>query len=442
MSQTLVFRLVLGSVAAVLIGFQFLIYRRWRARVSAEPGRRSGQWVLALFAGLALTCSAYLLLFVVVGRGVIPEVLSGPGRVFYYVFLSWHYGFAVALPVWLFFTAVVALLSKGMEFLLWRSRRAHAAVQDEGLLSARVTRKSLLLSVASVAVDAIPVGGAAANLGGMLLGSRDIEVFRREIVIPRLHPDLQGLRIVQVSDLHIGPLIHETYLGVAAQMIAALRPDAVVITGDIIDNDNRYLPVAGLFLRRLLECSRHGVFVVSGNHDFIDDGEEALAAFARVGRSPVSGVSGQGVGVTVLRNTMSVLQRGAGALQFVGLDYPTIGGRPRALDRLAVSQDYFRAASAPTRREWPTVVLNHHPGDFVYLRNEEVDLVLSGHMHGGQVLFSTDRDSPLALASNVASYYIDLYEENGRQLYVNRGLGHWFPLRVQCPPEITLLTLS
>lgn len=128
-------------------------------------------------------------------------------------------------------------------------------------------------------------------------------------------------------------------------------------------------------------------------------------------------------------------------LQIVGLDYPTIGGRPRALDRLAVSQEYFRTAHAGARPEWPTLVLNHHPGDFVYLRNEDVDLVLSGHMHGGQVLLSTDRDSPLALASNVAAYYIDLYQENGRQLYVNRGLGHWFPLRVQCPPEITLLTL-
>lgn len=483
MTQPVVFRLVLGTLAVILTLFQYIIFRRWRSRLAADaaspspvPGvgllRRYRKWLLLAFGGLAVAFSSYLIAFAIVGRGVIPEVLVGPQRIFYFSFLSWIYGFAITLPLWLVLTAILALLSRIRKFLQLRlhakgklaewaglaartdgeARLDAGPPQIRGILETPVSRRSLLLSVAGLAVDALPVTGSAVNLGGMVFGSREIAVFRREIQLAKLHPDLQGLRVVQLSDLHIGPLIHEEYLRVASGIVSGLAPDLIVVTGDIIDNDNRYLPVAGLFLRRLLESSRHGVVVVSGNHDFIDDGEAALAAFAAVGRAspgakavemqePKDRTVALGQGLTVLRNAMGILRRGRGQIQIVGLDYPNMAGRPQAFDRLERSKSYFQMASARMREEWPTVVLNHHPGDFVYLQNEAVDLVLSGHTHGGQILLSTDRQSPLAVASNVSSYYIDLYQENGRQLYVNRGLGHWFPMRIQCPPEITLITL-
>jgi len=104
-------------------------------------------------------------------------------------------------------------------------------------------------------------------------------------------------------------------------------------------------------------------------------------------------------------------------------------------------QSYFAEVAAQRTVGAPFFLLNHTPADFEFLKQQRIDLVLSGHTHGGQINFSKAQNTLLNGAHWVYKYYIDYYTEQGSQLYVNRGLGHWFPLRINCPPEITVITL-
>lgn len=425
------FRTVLLTVTVLLSIFQYLLYRRWKARLAHRY-----PWIPGVFLFCICACNGYLGLYAFFGPAVAPDVLAGLWLPTYFFFLSWEYAFALSLPVWLGLTLAgcILILGYGLSRLLLRWWRDKAPVpfvngeRSEGARSPVFSRRMFLLGPTGAILDALPVIGAGAGFSGMFLGSKEILVLRRSISIPGLHRDLQGLRVVQISDLHVGSLINESYLRIAGGLIRDLRPDLVVVTGDTIDNNNRYLPVAGVFLRGVLEQSRGGVLLVAGNHDYIDDGDRAMAFFARMG-------------ITVLRNETRPFRRGSGVLNIMGLDYPHVEGRMVWTGRMEASQGFYREACSGLRTDDPLIVLNHHPGDFEYLKHESLALVLSGHTHGGQVRFSSDRESPLSLGSNVLKYYVDYYSENGRQLYVNRGLGHWFPLRVHCPPEITEITL-
>ncbi len=205
-----------------------------------------------------------------------------------------------------------------------------------------------------------------------------------------------------------------------------------MVTGDIIDNNNAFLPTASTFfslIDAMLPARRGYVaggraFGVMGNHDYIDDGIAAAKAFNKAG-------------LKMLHNRHEVIGRGKGRLQLAGLDYPPLG-RGRNL----IMQEYFKATSAKLQSNLPVVLLNHNPADFEFLKTQKVDIVLSGHTHGGQINFSHKQDSYLNGARWFYKYYVDHYAELGSQLYVNRGLGHWFPLRVSCPPEITVLVLT
>ena len=276
---------------------------------------------------------------------------------------------------------------------------------------------------AAFGINLVPTVTTVGAISGMFLGSREIWVNEKQITLNHLHDDLKGLRVVQISDIHVGNLIGEKYLNFALGLIRAAKPDYVLVTGDIIDNNNAFISTAGNFFAKLNAMMPRRIYGVLGNHDYIDDGRAAAKGF-------------NDAGLRILLNEVVTLARGKGKLQLGGLDYPRLGqSRPAAM------QNYFASMKSALKAEIPLVLMNHHPSDFEYLKHQKVDLVLSGHTHGGQINFSSNRNSLLNGASWGYKYYVDLYAEQDSQLYVNRGLGHWFPLRITCPPEVTVFTL-
>lgn len=241
---------------------------------------------------------------------------------------------------------------------------------------------------------------------------------------------LRGLRLVQISDLHVSNIVPTDYLRRQIAAINRLQPDVVVITGDFTTtpSETRIRTAAELVgeLRAKL-----GVFACPGNHDYAAYGPRAPGnPISRSASSQVAFLTESLVarGVRMLRNGMSVVAVGDAKLQFVGLD-----------DLWGGDLDPPRAF-ADARPHWPTIVLSHNPDTFETLKNYPFDWMLSGHTHGGQVRIPL-LGAPI-LPIDHRQYDTGYFAAADRRLYVNQGLGFIRKVRFNCRPEITQFTLT
>lgn len=259
--------------------------------------------------------------------------------------------------------------------------------------------------------------GTGSSLYGTFIGRHDYEVEDVPVRLEKLPKALDGLRIVQISDIHVGLFVGEAELSRAAELIAAQKPDVVVMTGDLVDHDIRYAPELGRFARRLDGIARYGTYAIPGNHDHY----AGVRTVHQVLRE---------AGVDVLLNRH--IQLGDAAHHFIlaGVDDVIAGQYGGEGPRLDAA---FR--DAPT--ELARVLLSHNPSYFPTARHA-ADLVLSGHTHGGQItLFINPAELVLK-----HGYIRGLYANGNSQIYVNRGFGTAGPpARVGSRPEITRLTL-
>lgn len=230
-----------------------------------------------------------------------------------------------------------------------------------------------------------------------------------------LHTALAGFKIVQLSDLHFMPFTPLSLIQKAVTAANALQPDLIVLTGDYVTHDADTIFGVTEVLAQL--NARYGVFAVLGNHD--------TRAGARIVRQGIGEA-----GITVLHNRGLALTVGTGTLNLAGVD-DCLWGHPD-LNAALVGLD----ATAPT------VLLAHEP-DMIdtFSRNGRVTLQLSGHTHGGQVRLPV-LGTPV-LPRMGEKYVAGLYQVNTSRLYVNRGVGMVsLPIRFNCPPEITEITLA
>jgi uncharacterized protein len=280
------------------------------------------------------------------------------------------------------------------------------------------------LRAAAIGVPAVIVTTAAA--GGVC--SQLPPVIRR-VQQPVRDARLRGLRLVQFSDVHIGSYLERDRLEEIAVAVNAQRPDLVVCTGDLIDNQLEQLEFGQEVLRRLRP--RVGTYMCMGNHEYIAaKGDERAVHEAYMA-----------AGATVLVDTAEKVAIGGSHLWLAGTDFPgsaggALGNRPST----AVSLD--RALGQMRDDGNPRIVLSHHPKTFFEGRERQIDLMLSGHTHGGQISLGRIHDHELTPNLPFEFYHKGLYEHEGRRLYVNSGIGSWLPVRLNCPPEITVIELA
>jgi predicted MPP superfamily phosphohydrolase len=260
-------------------------------------------------------------------------------------------------------------------------------------------------------------GGLLAKVGQMEINDEtNTPVLERvEIPIKNLKPALEGFTIAQLSDIHLQPYTKPDLVQRAVEMSNELQPDLVVLTGDYVWRDQE----AAFELAPLLAGlnARHGVYSVLGNHDLWLDVEATKRAFAEAG-------------LPMLINQGVEIVEGNASFYLAGMD-DGWSGEPD-LD-LAMEK-------APNGI--PTVLLLHEPDlvDETSL-DPRIALQLSGHTHGGQVLVAGR--PPIFTPTLGKKYSQGLFRVNDTWLYTNRGLGVIsVPLRMNCPPEVTLLTLT
>ena len=240
-------------------------------------------------------------------------------------------------------------------------------------------------------------------------------VERVTVPVTGLGAGLSGMKVVQISDIHIGPTLDRRFMRRVVEQVNALQPDVVAVTGDLVDGSvtrlrDEVAPLAGL--RAPL-----GVYYVTGNHEYYHGGASWSAEVARLG-------------LTVLNNAHRVVERGGARLTVAGVT-DLEGGR---MDPSHACRPDVALADAPAGV--PRLLLAHQPRVAVLAQGLGVDLQLSGHTHGGQLF-------PFMAFVKLQQPVIQgLATIAGVRVYTHRGTGYWGPpLRLGPAPEITELTL-
>ncbi len=375
--------------AGVFVGGHWYLAQRLVVDVGLSPGlERAALWTLA-------GCASLLILQPVGERTLRPplsRVIAWPASLwmglFFYLFLGVASSDALM--------ALAGLLGAGQV----QAAAGESAAGDSSLAALRAGGV-LLAALAFVAF----------GLRGWRGGPGLVAI---EIHLDRWPKVLDGFRIVQISDIHIGPLLDHRFARELTERVNALEPDLVAVTGDLVDGSVSKLrdevsPFGGL-------RARHGVFFVTGNHDHYSGADPWCERMRELG-------------MRVLRNERVTLEQAGACFELAGVDdhrsgYETFGGEDldAALEGLPLGR--------------PVLLLAHDPSTFKKASRMGIDLQLSGHTHGGQIW-------PFEYFVRLAVPFVaGLYRRGEAQLYVSRGTGFWGPpMRLAAPAEITEIRL-
>lgn len=302
--------------------------------------------------------------------------------------------------------ALLWILGSSPSFLLyWMIRRAEPTVDE--------SRRGLVRT-AAVAVAGIPF---AMEAWGALITRREFRVEEVDLPIYGLHADLEGKRILQISDVHLSPFLSEREFARVIDAANELRPHVAVMTGDLISSWGDPVDACIYQLSRiradapLLGCL--------GNHEIYAEVERYVeTAAARKG-------------MTFLRHGRRELRFGNGVLNIAGIDYQPFPLRGQ----------YLRGASGLVTPDITNILLSHNPDVFREAPQQGWQAMLAGHTHRGQVTVEILKQT-LNVARILTPYVSGLYVEREASCYVTRGIGTiGIPARLGATPEITLLTL-
>jgi uncharacterized protein len=274
------------------------------------------------------------------------------------------------------------------------------------------------LNAAGGALVAAPF--AALGYGALIERTR-FEVRQVDVPLARLPADLDGLRILHLSDIHLGVFLSERELARVIDASCELRPHIAFVTGDFISAAGDPLEACIRQLARVKADA--GTFGCLGNHE----------RYARA-EAQASRLAAQ-AGIPILRGQAQMLRWGNSILNVAGVDY----------QRGSSKENYLLGAQPLVYPEGFNVLLSHNPDVFPVAARQGYDLVLAGHTHGGQVTFEI-LDESINPARFYTPYVRGLYrlrpEDTSSAAYVTSGIGTiGIPARIGAPPEISLLTL-
>ncbi|MGO9640307.1 MAG: metallophosphoesterase [Candidatus Acidiferrales bacterium] len=426
------------SVIGLVLALLFLSQRYWFRRAERFADRRKSPLRRVIRGALVL---ALLLMIFVILNG-----LLGRHRL-----LRQSSTLAELVGLWMTSSLLAYFAIRAVHALEWLWRRGRSLLARRRRTqagSSALAREPVNLSRRYFFQTASFVAGAIPFLG-FAYGFADerwrFEVREAELPVANLPPALDGMRIVQLSDIHIGSFMPVAQVRRAVGMANELNADLAVVTGDFLTGAGDPIEDCVAELSHLR--APLGIWGCNGNHE-IYAGAEALAAelFRRNG-------------MTLLRQERSELRWNGQALNLIGVDYQ----RQRAMN--GVKLQMLQGVEPLLRPGMPNILLSHNPNSFPRAAELGIDLTLAGHTHGGQVRVEI-LDRGFSPAEFITPYVAGLYRRplgapSGASdaellasaasrptslpnalIYVNRGLGTIAaPVRIGVPPEITLHTL-
>jgi predicted MPP superfamily phosphohydrolase len=380
------FALFFTVMTALVAGVHYYLYVRLARAPGLESWQRIGTWVF--------TAGAILM---PVGM-ILSQVLTRPAST----------AAATVTFSWMGFVVLLFFLTLGSEVF-----RGGAALLELTRVVPEDPERRAFMARAMSSV----IGVAAVGLGGYGAARARIPVVKELTVSLRRFPSaLDGLKVVQLSDVHIGPLIDGAWLRNVVARVNELSPDVIAITGDLVDGSVEQLRdhVAPLAELR----AKHGVYFVTGNHEYYSGADAWIAELTSLG-------------IRVLRNERVSVGEGDASFDLAGIDdYRAKGfGGDHGPD--------LAKALAGRDPERELVLLAHQPKHAFEAAEHGVGLQLSGHTHGGQIW-------PWGYFVRLDQTFVaGLDRLKDTQIYTSCGTGYWGPpMRVGAPPEITLLTLN
>jgi predicted MPP superfamily phosphohydrolase len=324
------------------------------------------------------------------------------------------------------YTGVAFASMFGFVFLLivvlaWGVARTGLEVVDlatgrDGMPTQALARVALAIGTGGL----LAIGATIAY--GYGIGIRKLWTNVFEVPIPGLDPRLDGMRVAQISDIHLGPYMPPERIAAYVERVNALAPDLVVITGDITDGLD-HAPATFPALAKLR--APLGVVSILGNHDVYAGADDVTRALERY------------TDFIVLRDETTSVERDGARLHIIGLN-------DRGMDwargvRHCAELDQLSSALPPSAS---AILLSHRPDIFDHAARLGIPLVLAGHTHGGQLALPWRGGRRASLAHFMTRYPRGTYRANGSFLHVNLGLGITAqPIRIASPREITLITL-
>ncbi len=386
---------ILAMLGFVLVALRVVQPAWWRAR----PARAA---VVVAFGAMLVGIGIWAF-----GRGVDNLAIVEAGAGLAYVGVLVLAPAAFVMPV---SAAIDRVLGAAVE------EKKTAQPEPDEKTAVQISRRALIRYGSASLPAMAAMTGASGFVTAQSGPTTPVITFR----FPGLHPDLQGLRILHLSDLHLGASLGLDDLERGLAAARALRPDLVVLTGDLADDAGLIEPA----LRMIHDFgARYGVLASLGNHEYLHGIEVTRPAYER---SPVP----------LLVGTSRTLRIGRAKLAVGGADDPVhMSGDIAWMVRASIEN---AMSSAPRDADF-RLLLCHRPEGLVPASDVGVDLVLSGHTHGGQLGFL---GRSLFDKLRPGHFWWGRYARKKTRLYTTSGFGHWFPFRLGCPTEMPLVVLS
>jgi predicted MPP superfamily phosphohydrolase len=294
------------------------------------------------------------------------------------------------------------------------------------------TERSKWMSYAALLLGAVPIFSLTY---GMARNPYRYKLHKTRVPIKNLHPDLEGLKIIQISDIHSGSFLLKEPVERSIEIINAEKPDIVFFTGDLVNSEAREMePFIEMF--RKIEAPL-GVYSILGNHDYGDYHQWPNPAAKAQNFEDLKSIH-RSLGWDLLMNEHRTIKVKDTFFNVVGVENYSASPRFHKYGDLVkategMPKDTFNVLLSHDPSHWDDQVTPNHP---------EIDLTLSGHTHGFQFGVEIPGFMKWSPIQYVYPQWAGLYDKADQYLYVNRGLGYLgYPGRVGILPEITLLTL-